>query len=290
MTNKIDILNHDFNVKLDRIDNDIILMENPIFESGYEYPFSSECLMCVIVTGGSLQCTIDLDEYDIKEKGLLLILPGRIVQRIALGKDFKGCFIIMSENFTHSLNIINEYALFNAVKTKSFSALDDESIASLISYFKMIQAIIRQEDNPNRIEIVRHLTIAYNLGLGYYIHKSIDNGQPGGIILGAYEKATRKFMNLVREKCKGHRDMEFYAGQLFITPKHLSTVIKKVTGKTAMKWIEEYTILNAKTLLRTTNLTVGQVSDELNFSSQSDFGKYFKRFTGISPKEFQLKR
>jgi AraC-like DNA-binding protein len=57
-----------------------------------------------------------------------------------------------------------------------------------------------------------------------------------------------------------------------------------------MKWIEEYTILNAKTLLRTTNLTVGQVSDELNFSSQSDFGKYFKRFTGISPKEFQLKR
>ncbi|MCI1640466.1 MAG: helix-turn-helix domain-containing protein, partial [Bacteroidales bacterium] len=62
------------------------------------------------------------------------------------------------------------------------------------------------------------------------------------------------------------------------------------TGKTAMKWIEEYTILNAKTLLRTTNLTVGQVSDELNFSSQSDFGKYFKRFTGISPKEFQLKR
>ena len=68
---------------------------------------------------------------------------------------------------------------------------------------------------------------------------------------------------------------------------YLSTVIKNVSGKTAAEWIDDYVILEAKSLLKSTNLTIQQISDGLNFPSQSFFGKYFKRQTGISPKEYK---
>lgn len=98
-----------------------------------------------------------------------------------------------------------------------------------------------------------------------------------------------EFLKYVKENCRAHRNMEFYSSKMCISAKHLTTVVKQVTGHPASKWIEEFTILNAKMLLKTTNMTIGQISDELNFSTQSDFGKYFKHATGISPKEFRNK-
>lgn len=60
--------------------------------------------------------------------------------------------------------------------------------------------------------------------------------------------------------------------------------------KSAAEWIDDYVILEAKALLRSTNLTIQQISYELNFPSQSFFGKYFKRLTGMSPKEYKENR
>ena len=84
--------------------------------------------------------------------------------------------------------------------------------------------------------------------------------------------------------------MEFYAYQLCITPKHLSKVIKQTTHKNANDWIDEHVILEAKALLKSTNMTTQQISEELNFSDQLFFGKYFRRHTGMSPKEYKGRR
>ena len=71
---------------------------------------------------------------------------------------------------------------------------------------------------------------------------------------------------------------------LCVTPKHLSATIKETSGRTAGEWIDSYVIIEAKTLLRNTGLTIQEVSAKLNFSNQSFFGKYFKHITGISPR------
>jgi len=94
---------------------------------------------------------------------------------------------------------------------------------------------------------------------------------------------------LVENHYKEHRGLEFYADKLFITPKHLSKVVKTTSGKPANEWIDEYVVLEAKALLKSTNMTVEQISNELNFPSQSFFGKYFKRVTGMSPREYKGK-
>lgn len=72
-----------------------------------------------------------------------------------------------------------------------------------------------------------------------------------------------------------------------ITTKYLSVAVKNVSGKTAGQWLDDYIILEAKSLIKTTDMTIQQISDELNFPSQSFLGKFFKREVGMSPKQYR---
>lgn len=74
---------------------------------------------------------------------------------------------------------------------------------------------------------------------------------------------------------------------LNITPKYFSVLIKKVSGKTAGEWIDEYVLLEARALLKSRQYTVQQVSDMLSFPNQSFFAKYFKAHTGLTPTQYQ---
>ena len=97
----------------------------------------------------------------------------------------------------------------------------------------------------------------------------------------------QNFLRTVQLHYKKERKVLFYADKLHLSAGYLSTVIKNISGKTAAEWIDDYVMLEAKTLLKSTNLTIQQISDNLNFPSQSFFGKYFKRQAGVSPKEYK---
>jgi len=82
----------------------------------------------------------------------------------------------------------------------------------------------------------------------------------------------------------------FYARQLCITPKYLTTLIKRISGKSVSEWIDNYVILEAKTLLKYSNMSVQEIAYYLNFPNQSFFGSYFKRNAGMSPSQYKAKK
>lgn len=98
---------------------------------------------------------------------------------------------------------------------------------------------------------------------------------------------VRDFLKQVQLFHKKERRIDFYADKLQLSSKYLSQVIKNYSGKSAADWIDEYVVLEAKALLKSTNMTIQQISDELNFPSQSFFGKFFKRISGVSPKTYR---
>lgn len=101
------------------------------------------------------------------------------------------------------------------------------------------------------------------------------------------EQLVFSFFSLVREHFRQQRQVSFYADKLFVTPKYLSEIVKKTTGKPASDIIDHFVAKEAKLLLNSPLLNVSQVSEKLNFPDQSVFGKYFKRVTGLSPKHFR---
>ena len=74
-----------------------------------------------------------------------------------------------------------------------------------------------------------------------------------------------------------------------MTPKYLSLLVKNVSNRTAGEWIDNYVVLEAKALLSSSTLSIQEISDRLNFTNQSFFGKYFKQHVGISPTEYRKK-
>ena len=101
------------------------------------------------------------------------------------------------------------------------------------------------------------------------------------------ESLVIKFSNLVQQQFRELRTVKKYADQLNVTAKYLTEVVKEYSGKNAGEIINDLVILEAKFLLRKSELSIGEIADILHFSDQSFFGKYFKRQTGLSPKAFR---
>lgn len=96
-----------------------------------------------------------------------------------------------------------------------------------------------------------------------------------------------RFMKLLSENYMKEREVGWYADRMNLTPRYLTTTIRKVSGHTVSDWIYRLIIKDAKYLLKHSDLTVQQVAYELNFPNQSFFGKFFKKHTGMSPGSYR---
>jgi len=153
----------------------------------------------------------------------------------------------------------------------------------MISFFELLKNMAQAKDHRFRLEVARYLTLAFLYGAGDF-HPLMDNRK-----ISHQETLLENFLNLVRTHHKEERELKFYAQKMSISPKYLSKIIKETSGRPANDWIDDHVALEAKALLKSTNINIQQISEELNFPSQSFFGKYFKRVTGMSPSEYKGK-
>ena len=245
-------------------------------------PFKMDMTICSICLQGESRGRIDMIPFEIKSPAISIVLPGQILEHEYCSGDFEAIYILMSEKFDDSLHLPERFSTFLSVHNNPVISLVPRQLDALLTYCKMVQSVIQATNNPNRMEIVRHLTIAFFYGLGYYFHKQTDDSRET-----RNEILMRNFLKQLQTHHKQERKLEFYADKLCLTPKHLSNVVKGLTGKSAGAWIDDYVILEAKALLKSTTLTILQVSEALNFANQSFFGKYFKQHTGVSPTQYR---
>ena len=102
--------------------------------------------------------------------------------------------------------------------------------------------------------------------------------------------ASKKFINLVHTYCTTQRDVAFYADQLCISTRYLSAITKQVAEDSAKEIIDENLILELKMALQSTGMSLKEIADKYHFPDQSFFGRYFKKHTGMSPKEYRAKK
>jgi AraC-like DNA-binding protein len=273
--------------KADAIGEDLILLEDPVIHSSFNNPFKVDITAVIICTMGSIEGNVNLKHFTLKAPALFVVLPHQILELCAYSRDFYGYYIIMSHQSVDRLTAVyikNLHTLRNAVKNDPWTPLSKENMERMLLYFKAIQRIIRVEENIHRVKIAELLAQAIYLEIENVFHKSLKNEKKSKRTI-----LTERFMDLLEHHYQKHRDVQFYADKLSLTPKYLSKIIHEDTGSTAIEWINNYVLLEAKALLKSTDLTIQQISVQLNFPSQSHFGKYFKNHTNLSPKEYRLK-
>jgi AraC family transcriptional activator of pobA len=101
------------------------------------------------------------------------------------------------------------------------------------------------------------------------------------------ENLVVKFLSILSIHCRKHHNVKFYAGVLFITPNHLNKTVKQVTGKPAKKIIIEAILAESIGMLEDSKYTIAEIAEELDFTSVSDFSRFFKKFILFTPSEYR---
>lgn len=274
-SSKIDFLGEDFVIFDD-------LNEIPI----YDYPNRIDAAVFAICLNGQIRFSLNLKEYFITPRNMVVLLPEQIVQQHERSDDFEGIFLGVSRRFIDDTipGAQNLLSPFFYVKEHPCTTLTEEELDCLTEYHSLLWRKIKIKEHTFRKEVMQSLLLAlfYDICNIFRKHQPVDN-----VKKSRKEELFGLFVRAVMDNYKQERSVGFYADKLCMTPKYLSLVSKEVSGKSAGNWIDEYVILEAKALLKSTNMTIQEVSDTLNFANQSFFGKYFKHHTGLSPKEYR---
>ena len=107
--------------------------------------------------------------------------------------------------------------------------------------------------------------------------------------VGRREELFIKFIHLIHKYCPQQREVGFYAEKLYITSRYLSSITQNVADKSAKYIIDKHAIQRIKIMLKYSNMSIQDISYELNFPDQSFFSRYFKKHTGMSPLEYRAK-
>ncbi|MDR1645663.1 MAG: helix-turn-helix domain-containing protein [Tannerellaceae bacterium] len=268
-----------------RIDEDFILIDDISEVPFFNEPTRLDVAVATICLKGYATGSVDLKPCCHAANDFVVILPGQILQYTYRSDDFLAYFIVMSRRFTENieLNMKEVIPVFRYFRENFTLRLNDTEMEYLLDYYHVLKRTARQTSNPYRIEMVRLLSQAFFYGISnlnrlrqeYTVRKAKSN------------KLFDSFYHLIMEHYKESREVSFYAAKLCLTPGHLSDVIRKMTGKSAFGWINDHVIMEAKSLLRTTDMSIRQISEELNFPNPSFFSKYFKRLTGMLPREYR---
>lgn len=280
--------------QLEGIDNELIIDyknytvpddKHPI----HRYPIRLDGLYIGLREKGKAKFSINLKEFEVGPNDLVICSPGDLMQVTSTDGIHLVQTMLVSSNFLKEMYIsLNSFMpFFASQKDHPVFHLTDEEREELKIYFLLIKDTVEQSDYF-RTDITKRLLAAYLYKLGSILYRHRPELQEeASKPLKREEILFKEFIKLVSEHHRKERRVDFYAEQLYLSPKHFSTVIKKVSGKTAGHWIDEYVILEAKTLLKFSAMSIQEIAYYMNFPNPSFFGKYFKHHTGMSPSEYK---
>lgn len=268
----------------DRIGNDLMLLKGTTFWESSDEPYMVDTTTAIFLTRGTAHMQINMIEREIVAPCMVILMEGMVVRHVKRSNDSAFDALVISRRLTDS--ILSEGNVSVQLRTlihqdAVFPISGHEIVLRTFNY--LLKVLVRMQDNPYRIEALKHMTLTLFCGFALSRLKTDQDKA-----LSRKDEVSQKFLALVRDHFEQERSVAWYADQMCLTPKYLSQVVKDVTGKPALDWIDEFTIVESKTLLKSTDLTVDQIATKLNFLSSSLFGKYFKRVTGMSPREYRM--
>lgn len=259
-----------------------------------EYPCRFHGYMAFFCIKGEFEVEINLKKFTIRKDSMFIYTPGNIVRVTNIDPQEKES--------VHFVVVAISEDLMSSTRF-DFSKLYNESLRLLESpcvvinenerelcrkYFDLIQEVSKMR-MPNMRESVAALisSIFYLMGAMWTDRLTAAKKNGGDEMSTRSKIVLEDFLLLVRDYHTKERSLSFYADKLYLTPKYLSKLIKSVSGKSAHEWIDSFVILEAKNLLKYSDMSIKSIVYELNFPNQTTFYRFFKTKTGMTPSEYR---
>lgn len=268
------------------IGNDLLLIENINDVPLPNEPRRMRCILFGICLHGKAQYSVDTEEHMVTPGDVIIINEGTVTDNYMLSPDCKGIGLLISiDFFRETIKGMHELSqLFLFSRTHPVFSLTQDEVALLRAYFKAIKFKVDDHAHHFRSDVVRSLLISmiYDISNAIYrIQHASEHRQTRA------EAIFAAFIKLVEANFRHERRVGWYGEQLHITPKYLSETVKQVSKRTPNEWIDNYVILEARVMLKNTNMSIKEIAQQLNFPNQSFLGKFFKEHVGMSPSDYR---
>lgn len=244
-------------------------------------------LTIILCTGGRKELQINFADYTLTPGSLTFIYPNSMWRPLATSSDFEAHYFSIqgtsAKEWNAFIDLDTVFSLSSYIAKHPHTQLSLDETLVMTQYLNLLKS--RYEANAQAI-IIRFILSAFTLELNriFTAREKSDRSK-----ISRQEDILWKFLTLLKQYHKEERTVNFYADKMCISPKHLSSVIKQMSHKTAHEIIADFVTMTAKRLLKATTMSIQEISDELNFANQSFFGKFFKQNTGQSPSAYRRK-
>ena len=248
----------------------------------------TEFMTVMVITEGEGIVSINMEDIYVKENSLIHVSPNTLVDIPDETHEFTLSGVSFTLDFLSEIGMPERNAeLFNYFSSRYSPVwnLEVEDTALFKHQIHLLaERVKKYAIHPYGKEILIHGFHIFLFEIGALGHKYSELTR---LNFSRQESLVIKFSNLVQQQFRELRTVKKYADQLNVSAKYLTEVVKEYSGKNAGEIINDLVILEAKFLLRKSELSIGEIANILHFSDQSFFGKYFKRQTGLSPKAFR---
>lgn len=252
------------------------------------YPLRLKDSLLIVVLSGEIYIDMNYQSHTLEKQMVVQLTEDDIILNISHSPDFAGFLILISAELRTEIKGMKPgVRLQKASRLKRaypIQKLDDKEFSRVVGRIRNMQSYIADETHLYRSLIIRNEVSNLFMDIDNCRTKKHGDGE---VELSHAQLLRERFRELLVEHCRQHREVSYYARELCVTTDYLSRVIRDFDGGSAMKWIATAVITEAKYLMRQPGKTINQIALEMNFPDQSTFGKFFKKHTGMSPKEYR---
>lgn len=253
----------------------------------FKHPHRFELGCFLIVSSGTANISVNLSSYELTDNCVVTVLPRSIIQLNRWSDDFRCELIAFSSDFVKDLTLIRSVITQknNIGSVPVLNLSKDEALLMKDYYGLLLNVYRRSIAKDLKIGAVGNMLMSFF----YCICSMYDsrNIRESDVLPVRREELTRNFLTLVLKHCEKEREVKFFADKLCVTPQYLNAVIKDTRGETASSIIKKVTVLIMEAKLKSTTASIQEIADELNFPNASFFSKFFKRETGMTPKQYR---
>lgn len=244
-----------------------------------------EFYMIVLITEGQGAHTIDFLDYKY-EKGTLLTVRKDQIHKFIRNDGVKGSLLLFTDEFLVSylekLEALKTLQLFNEFLGVPKIQLSEIDLIEIFDLIKRIEKEYFELNDSSSLGIIRselHILIAKLYRIKTHKNQIISTRK--------YLSEFIEFQNVVEQNATKYIKVKDYAKLLGVSTKTLNTITKNIVNKSAKAFIDDICIKQMKRLLINTELTVKEIAYASGFEETTNFYKYFKRKTKLTPEQFR---
>jgi AraC-like DNA-binding protein len=255
-------------------------MNNPI-----QYVSTMSLMVCI---HGTIDLNIGLQACTMQDNDVLFLKSGVICEVTNMDLDTIFFTLTLDEAFYYPIfSEMDMSILQRALISQPICHMDHRRMEECKAIYKLMKERLLEGANGQlHTDILKGYLQALLFNV-YEVYLQQDQqimykGKPS-----RQQELFNRFMELLQKDYRKERNISHYANELCVTPVYLSRVVRAQSGHTASEHIDNFIITEAKQLIRSKQYTILQISEMLNFTCQSFFGRYFKKHTGFSPTAYQ---